>query len=228
MGILPTIPGLDSLNLNFGSAAMFNNIFYWLGYLVVMIIILTVFVAIGYYLTFNIKCTYWPLVGSGNTTELSVGKRKTNRFKWNKSKTAWRAMFPLFNRKEVEPFDPKYVYHGKQTYAFMLGNVWIPGCINISPGENKDIQAEINPVPHYIRNWESVEFKKNAMEYAVKDWWSTNKAWVFALIGIGFCCAMCIATVYMSYKFGAGGVQATESFAQAVDKLNLIPGTVAP
>jgi len=226
MGMLPTIPGLSSLNFN--SAAVFNNIFYWMGYLVVILIILTVFVAIGYYVTFNIKCTYWPLVGSGNTTEISVGKKKTNRFKWNKTKDGWKAMFPLFNKNSVEPFDPKHIYYGNQTYAFKLGNQWIPGCINISQGETKSIQAEINPVPHYVRNWESVEFKKNAMEYAVKDWWSTNKMWVFALIGVGICCGMCVITIYMSYKFGAGGVQATKSFADAVQGMNLIPGAAAP
>ena len=104
------------------------------------------------------------MFGSGKDGVFSIGKKKKNRFKWIKKRTAWKPMLPLFNKQEVEPFDSEYIYPGNQVYAFCLNGEWIPGRVNIDKDEDT-IRAEINPVPYYVRNWQSLQHKKNAQEF---------------------------------------------------------------
>jgi len=90
-------------------------------------------------------------------------------------------MYPLFNKKDIEPFDQEFVYPGKQIYVFDLNGAWIPGRININKTEGK-LRAEINPVPYYVRNWQSLEHKKNAQEFSEHDFWAENKIFYYAFI----------------------------------------------
>ena len=109
MGMLP--PQLANLvQFNISTAA---GLMTWIGYGLVFIIGIVLIIGAIHFLSFKYSVTVYPLVGSGNTTELAVGKKKYNRFRWNKQRTAWQPMLPLFNKKRVEPFDPKYIYQGK-------------------------------------------------------------------------------------------------------------------
>jgi len=150
------------------------KLLFWLGYGCLGLLILGVMIMFYYILQYNIKASTWTLYGSGTDGIFSFGKKQWNRIKWVNRKTAWRPMFPLFNKMELEPFDSEYIYPGKQILAFILNNKWTPGRINIDKTE-KEMRSEINPVPYYVRNWQSLIHKKNAKEFAEHNFWEDNK-----------------------------------------------------
>lgn len=208
------IPGMSSINW----FPIVGKLVYWFGIFLLAVIILAVFVAIYYWLKFNIKATVIPLYGSGEDGVFAFGKPKTNRLRWINNRTAWISLFPLFNRKEREPFDSEYIYPGNRIIIFEINNEWVPGRININKSEN-EIRTEINPVPYYVRNWQSLEHKKNAVEFAKKGFWEENK---YLFITLGVTCAnliLCGVVIYFSYKFTVGGRADSQAFTNAVNNL---------
>lgn len=252
------IPGIENVNWIGG----FTQIMYWTGWSLLSLLLIVVIGAAFYLLTFNYKLTVWPLYGSGKDGVFSFDKPKKNRVRWNKLRTSWQTMFPLFNNKEHEPFDSEYIYPGKNIYAFDLNGTLIPGRINIRvkneelttevkqsikdnllkiynkkytknklvPCEiditqtEQQIRTTINPVPHYIRNWQSLEHKKNQIEFSDKSWWDENKIFVYAVITIFICCALCAATIYFTFKFAGGGRQDIQAITSAIKQFGTIPG----
>lgn len=211
----------DVVAINWGGMAA--QVVYWLGYAIVVIVMLVVMYFVSNVLRFNIKVDEYPLYGSGNTGQFTVGKKKTNRAMWINNKTAWRSLYPLFNRKDREPFPPEYMYQGRQAYAFNMDGEWIPGKIDIQKSST-EMKAQLIPVPHYIRNWESLQYKKNAQEFAKQDWWSENRMIVMALIAVAVCCALGAFTVWITYKFAAPGVDQMSALTTAINSMNTIPG----
>jgi len=200
---------------------IFTQIFFWIGWSLVGLLVLGVLVAVYYWMTFNIKVVTWELYGSGKDGVFSFGKKKMNRVRWINKKTAWRPLFPLFNRMELEPFDSEYVYPGKQIYAFILNEKWFPGRINIDQNE-ETIRSEINPVPYYIRNWQSLQHKKNAREFAEHNFWEDNKYFFMVLVTAILCLVMVGITVYFTYKFATGGNAAMGNLADALRSWNTL------
>jgi len=180
--------------------------------------------AIYYYITFNIKATVFPLYGSGKDGVFSVGKPKTNRVKSIRKGNVWKSLWPLMNKKQREPFDAEFIYPGKRIYVFELNGEWSPGRINIQQTEDQ-IRAEINPVPYWVRNWADAESRIDEVEFSQQDWWAENKNMIYMLISVAICCALCGITVYLTYKFAAGGTIKIDSLTSA---LKGISGTVAP
>jgi hypothetical protein len=209
---MPAIPGLESINW-FGFAA---KLVYWLGWGLIIIAVLALFFVVYYFFSFKYKVFEIPIVGSGTDQGFSVGKTKTNRFKWNRRKMAWRPMKPYFNKIEIEPFDERYIYHGNVIYAFKLGEHYIPGCVSINRMEDAALQAEINPVPYYIRNWQSMKHKQHEMEFAKHDWWSDNKAIVYMLITVAACLGLAGLTVYLTFQFAAPSAAEMGDLANAI------------
>lgn len=207
-----TLPA--QLQFNWGGAM--GSIMYYVGYALLILLIFAIFIAIYYLMKYNIKVKTFPLYGSGKDDVLSVGKPKNNRFAWNKSRTAWKPLFPLFNKLEIEPFDQEFRYPGNQTYAFIFNDAWIPGRINVGRSESQ-IRAEVAPVPYYLRNWQSLAHKKNAFEFSSMSWWDQNKMFIYALIAVGICCAMCAITIYLSYKYAAGGREEISGLTSALN-----------
>lgn len=210
-------------DLTVNSAGMISKIFWWIGWSLAGLLLVGAMFCIFMYLQFNIKVDVWKLYGSGNEGQYSIGKKKKNRVRWIKKRSAWKALFPLFNKKEYEPFDPEFMYPGKQIYVFDLGTKWIPGRLNIN--KDKDtMKAEINPVPHSIRNWQSLEHKKNAIEFAEHNFWEDNKYFFMVLATAFLCLVMVGLTVYFTYKFASGGNAAMSSLTSAIQNFNTIPG----
>jgi len=199
-----------------------SKVVFWIGYSMVGALILGVMVVFYYLLQFNMKADTWALYGSGKDGVFSIARKKWNRVKWINKKTAWRPLFPLFNKTELEPFDSEYIYPGKRIYAFILNDQWVPGRINIDKTE-KQIRSEINPVPHHIRNWQSLLHKKNAKEFAEHNFWEDNKYFFMTIITAGLCLAMVGVTVYFTYKFATGSQGTMNSLADAIRGFNTIP-----
>ena len=212
------IPGVENINW----VAIFLKVAYWIGYLLIIAFIMGVFVFIYYVWKFKYKLTVWPLYGSGQDGIFAFDKPKKNRVCWNKEKTAWKKLWPFMNREELEPFDSEYIYPGNNILAFDLNGQLIPARINITQTE-ETIRAEVNPVPYYIRNWQSLQHKKNNVEFAEKDWWQDNKAMVCGVITVGLCLVACMVTIYLNLKFAGPGIVETGRLADAINSFGNIP-----
>ncbi len=110
-------------------------------------------------------------------------------------------------------------------YAFELNNQWNPGRVNIGQEED-EIRASIDIVPYYIRNWQSIQHKKNAEEFAKQGFWNENKTLIMVIMTAFACSAMVIAVIYFTYKFAAGGRADIGMLTNAIQGLQNIPGNI--
>lgn len=218
---MPNIPGVEQINWG----GVISQTMYWTGIILIAVIIIAAFVAIYYLTLFKIKATVITMYGSARDGTFSFGKPKKNRLRWNRGKTAWLSLFPLGNKIEREPFDTEFIYPGKEVYIFELNDLWVPGRININVSED-DLRMDINPVPYYVRNWQSLTHKKNAIEFAKHSFWEDNKYFIMGTIAVLICCSLCGATIYFTYKFATGGTAALSGLSQAINNMGNIPGVV--
>ena len=215
----PLIPGMGSLDWS-GSI---GQIIYWGGIVFLALGILIIFFAAYYILGFKIKATVIPMYGSGKDGVFSVGKPKKNRIKWIENRTAWKSLFPLFNKKSREPFDTEFVYPGNQVYIYELNDEWVPGRINVNKTED-EIRAEINPVPYYVRNWQSLTYQKHEIEFAKQDFWTENKQLFITLGVIAFNLILCGAVIYFTFKYAGGQGVKMDALTNAIKGIGNIAG----
>lgn len=213
------IPGMGQVNW-FSTA---SQIIYWVGIILLALLIIAIMFAMWYVLRFRIKATVIPMYGSGKDGVFSVGKPKKNRIMWVEKRTAWKSLFPLFNKKIREPFDTEYIYPGNQIYVYELNDEWVPGRINIEQTEN-EIRAEINPVPYYVRNWQSLTYKKHEIEFAKHSFWEDNKHMFMTLGAIALCCILCGAVIYFTFNFAGGQGDKIDMLTKAIDGIGNIAG----
>lgn len=213
------IPGVDQIDM----FTSLGTIMYYVGIFFLALIILGVFVALMYVMKFTIKATVVPMYGSGTDGVFSVGKPKKNRVRWVNHRTAWKSLFPLFNKIEREPFSTEFVYPGNQIFVFELENEWSPGRININQTE-KEVRAEINPVPFCVRNWQSLTYRKHELEFAKLDFWSENKQLFITLGVIAFCCILCGAVIYFTFEFAGGARESMDILSSAINGIGNIAG----
>ena len=204
-------------------AGMGSKIIFWVGYSLLGLIMLGVMVMIFLYLQYTIKVDVYQLYGSGKSGQFSIGKKKKNRVKWIKKRTAWKPLWPMMNKKEIEPFDSEYMYPGKQIMVFESNNEWTPIRLNIEK-DGKGFKGELNPVPYYVRNWQSIQHKKHANEFAEHNFWEDNKYFFMVVMTAGLCLVMVGLTVYFTYKFASGGNAAMSGLADAMRNFNTIGG----
>lgn len=185
-------------------------IVYWIGIILFAVVLVGVLLFGYYYFSFKYKATIFELSGSGNNL-MGIGKIKRNKIKWNKKKTCWKTLFPLFNKVEHKPFDSEYIYPGNNIFACEVNGV-------LQPAEANIIQEKLclQPVEHHIREWQGFQHKKNAEETAKQDFWSQNKDF-FMVIGTAlFCCVLVGATIYFTYKFATTGTGEIRGLADAI------------
>lgn len=234
MGLLPTQFGSI---FNFGGPGM-NNIYFLLGFFTLLIALLIMFVimlVIAYWwLMFPIIANVIPLVGSGNNNELAVGKEARyyfffrQRFRWNKARTQWVPLFPLFNKDKVEPFEGKHIYPGRIVYCFLFDGTYVAGSLNIDINEKKEILAELNPVPKSIREWQSMVHKQHAIEFAKVSWWDDNKILISAVVVFLGVMATGIIVLYMSYKMVGPNITALNGLTNALNNFQIVPAGMGP
>ena len=218
-------------DVNIGAAVL--KFAYYTGYIFLGLAVVAVLGAIWYLTSFPIRVTIFPLYGGGNEGSYSFGKPKKNSIKWVRGRTAWKKMWPLLNREELEPFDSSLIYPGNRIYVFEINDKWVPAKLQLnSESETKDGKtiygsADIKPVPYYIRNWQSLQHKKHAAEFAMNDWWNDNKHLIFMIVTMAICLGMVLVTVWLTYKWVAPGRQDWAMIGQYINNLNSVQG-VAP
>lgn len=222
---MPLIPGIE--NVNWMGAVGNVAIYVFWGFMLLFVAFAMFFI---YHVTsYKIKATVLTLTGSGVTeSKYTIGTIKTNRFRWNRNKTAWIALYPLFNKKEIEPFESKFIYHKNHVFAFSLPDgSFIPGNASLDSKEGQSLEMSINPIPKYLRRGEEVEMLNDEMQYNVKSGWDKYGNVVTIMVAGLICLVMVLGTVYFTYKFSAGGVDAMSRLSASIDRLGTIPGVGA-
>lgn len=211
---MAAIPGMENINwLGFMGQAM-----WWLGYALLGVAIIGAIVFVYYVSAFKIKANVLKLYGSGKDGVFAVSKPSKNKFKWIKERTAWQPLFPLFNKKEIEPFDSEYIYPGDYVFAFELNGNFFPGRINITQGEEQ-LRGEINPIPYHMQNWYISTLKENEVEFSKHSFWDDNKYFIMGVITVVVCCITAGVTVWLTYKFSGGGVTAMNTLSNSIQRL---------
>jgi len=189
-------------------------------------ILVGVFGAIYYMMMFNIKVELITLIGSTKTGVFVLGKTRKNRVRYINNRTEWRSLHPLFNRKSIEPFEDKYIQDKRNVRAFEIGDLWVPveATVNTASENIKDWVANLIPVPHYIRNWQSLAHKKHNFEFAQHNFWEDNKTLIMAVIAVGLCLVLCGVTVWLTYKYAAPNTASWNQLTDAIKNIGVVQG----
>jgi len=213
------VPGLGNFIMG-----QFSNIAYWIGYILLIVLIFAILGLGYYYISFPYKIQVIQLAASGTNKKYGIGGIKNNRAKIIKRGNAWKSMFPFMNRKEREPISAEFIYPGKKIYVYEIDGEWQPAKINIDEGDHLDVN--IKAIPHAIRNWQEMEHKKNASEFAEHNWWEDNKQLFFTMVVAIACCVLCGVTVYFTFKYAGGKAQdvitSANSLANSLSNINVI------
>ena len=205
---------------------LLTQILYWAVYIAFSLFMLILIGVAAYMTQFKYRLTYWEVVGGQTSSEkggLTIDKQKKNRFKWNKSKTAWVPLYPLMTSKEIEPFEPEFIYPGKQLYAFRIGDAYVPAKIMLKKdGENT--LGVISPIPYHIRNWQKLELKQNEAEFTKHTFWDDNKTVILGIVIIISCSVIAALTVYWTYRFASGGRADISALTKAIQGLSNVGG----
>lgn len=217
----PSIPMLENINFY----GFFGNLMFIIQWVLIGVVFIGVMFLLYFYLTYNIRLTVFPLYGSGKDGLLAVMKPKKNRLCWNRNHTAWRPLFPLLNKKQIKPFDSEYIYPGKNVFAFKFNEELAPCRINVDRTETQ-IRGDLTSVPYEVREWQSLQHKKNAQEYAAGGFWNENKTLIIALLCSVALLAAALIFIYMSYKMAGAGRADISALTNALNDWGTIPGAV--
>lgn len=177
--------------------------------------------AVAYFSAFPIKVVEFVLAGSGKKTkDMHIVNIKSNRAKWNRKKTAWQFMFPLFSKKEHPPW-PDELQYNKKILAYKIGDQYIPAKADVMGHSGL---LEVTPAPAHIKEWQIMERKINASEFAEQGFWAENKVHIITILAVAFCCALGALTVWLTYRFAAGESVAIKDLAESIRSLGAIPG----
>lgn len=215
---MPEIPGIDNIGSFIFQNSVFSRLLFWGEAIFIMVLCMALVFFVFHVLKHKFKAVEYSIVGSGTLQGLSVGSRKSNRYRWNKDKTKWLPLMPLFNKTEISPFPERYRYAGNRLIVFKYGEHYIPGCINIDSKESEDIKAEINPVPYSVRNWMNIRIQKTISELSKPTFWEKYTPYIALIATVGLCCLITGVTVYLTYNFAGGGAASMDRLAGQISK----------
>ena len=211
--------------MNLDISGYMSQFMFWGGWILFLLLWFGILAWIFVEYQYKIKIYVFKMTGT-LTGGLTAGKPKKERVKWNKTKTGWIKRKPFFGKKgEIEPFSEKYM-HGNVGYAFeMSDGTWIPVQISI---RDDGSTGTIGAVPHHIRNWQSLQYKKNAIETRSDD---DLKRQMLQQLGTVFICfIMVCVTVYFCYRITDSNLGAARNaFEAGIQTLtNKVGGVVPP
>lgn len=194
----------------------FSSALSYMFYFVLLLFGIGIALFIMYISKYNIKMTYFPIIGNVQKNKFSIDKPKTVRLRWNSKKNGWNI---LFTRKNIEPFDPEFIYAGNNCYAFKVGDQFIPAKMDI---DSEERNFSFKPIPYSVNNWAMVELMINEQELTKKSWWDENKSTLTFILTLAICATIVILTIYYTYKFYLGGLSKVDSLIEVLKNTNVI------
>lgn len=202
-----------------GWLAIANTLIYWFGIFLIIAGSAALCFFIVHYLSFDFKVNsgYELLFKQDGTPYL--GKRRVNRFKWNKHKTAWRPLWPLFNKIEFPAFPLDCIQPGKMVDAArLIDGRWVPLFERTTPmmedvkndaGEviGQRLTHVVNdyvPIPHQLKEAAILEIKRIEIETKNESDWEKNKPLLIMMATVLFCLILCGVTIYFTFQYANG------------------------
>ena len=179
-----------------------NNVLMWAGYGFALIAVLVIIIIVYYYMSYNYKVLVIETYGGGKQ-RFAPTKFTNNYVKWkDKERTSMQKLFPLFNNKTLPPISQEHIYPGGRIIVVETQNGnWLPVKLSYQSIEGVLEKSLIEPVPVHLIQWQNMQHRKLAMEYADQDFWSENRSYITAIITVLVCCILTGVTMYYSYQF---------------------------
>jgi len=171
---------------------------------------------------YKFKIKYWEVYsGVNQTNEKSLGtnytitKLRSNLMKWNKTKTKWVFLFPLFfKKKKMTPFSSEFIYPGRTVYGFKLDESYLPVKVHLS-----NLEGQVFSVPPDVKEWQTASLLENAKDFAKGGFWEKNKNYIVMMLTVACCCALCGLTVWYSLKATSSAKEGADILTKAITGL---------
>lgn len=190
-----------------------GSLFYWLGIFIIIAIVGFVTFMLMHVMSFDYKTFQAYDLHFNNEGDPYIGKPRKNRFKFNKNKTTWKALYPLFNKVEFPPFSMDNILPGKFVKATRLVNgVWIPlkqqtSIIKDEQGTPLYAMEDFLPIPQYLKESAILEIKKIEDETKAQSEADKNRPYIIMGATILFCLLLTGATIYFTFDYASTQAQ---------------------
>ncbi len=219
------------INIDINTIGAFSQILFYVGWSLAVIVIFGMFAAVGYLWTFNIKVRINTLVGTTQDSMFSVSRTKSNRVKIIKINGVdkWKPLWPLMNKITHPIFDSKYIYKKGYVECFEVGKDWVPMVMDVNKKGNNVSDISLSAVPHHVREYQSLKYKQNALDFAKESFWDQNKNFILGVLTVLVCCVLCGITIWLSFKFAAGNmaeiIGPIQEHTRALNNFGTIPAS---
>jgi len=180
------------------------------------IAIALLFFGVYVYLQYKYKARIFKVVGTGSDqAHYTIGRHRYDMARVLRD-GSWQF---LFSRKNIEPFDNRYIYSGNKIYVYDINGKFMPGQINCGKEG-----FSINPVPYHIKKKIELELQQLEQDFAKMDKWEANKLFVYMLIGGGIVIAFAGFVIWLAFMKTDELVPALSDFTSSLSNVNTIPG----
>lgn len=193
---------------------------YWLGYGLLVLIIIGGMFAIYLIMGYKYKVTIMQRGGTGKESEHSINKIRRDRGKEVTVKGVKKFKL-LLSRKVIQPVDYKYMYPGNNIYLYKSGpEAFHPMKLNCSTKNDGNFEQ----IPSDVSFWMGLTLKEVNNDYSKQDYW-TKYGNITVMAGtIVFCLILVGVTVYYTYQHANQVVPALEGLSGALKSGGTIAG----
>lgn len=194
-------------------AVIGSQLFYWLGIFIIIAAVGIVTFLVMHLSSFDYKTINGYDLHFDDKGKPYLGKVRNNRFKFNKDKTMWKSLWPLFNKVQFPPFSMDNILPGKKVRAArLISGIWIP--LKQTTSVFKDEQGNVIysmqdflPIPQYLKENAILEIKKIEEETKVQNEWEKNRPYLIMGATILFCLLLTGATIYFTFDYATTQAQ---------------------
>jgi hypothetical protein len=205
-----SIPGLEGVGASM--TAWIPQMMNWLMWGLLGFLVLAV-IGVGYFwFQYKYKVTIMERRGSGGGDDYYVGKIRSDRARIIKDKAGNEHWKLLFSNKKIPPIPDKFVYGASQIYLFKAAaDIFIPMRIQCGNPSGSFIPIDVD-----TKMWVMNEMKQAAMDYQAKSAWEQFSPYLVMSGTILFCLALVGVTIWLTFKYAGGGVNAMDRLSNSI------------
>tara|TARA_R100000656_G_scaffold114808_1_gene87297 strand:+ start:6518 stop:7180 length:663 start_codon:yes stop_codon:yes gene_type:complete len=207
---------MASLPIDFNTAGLLSRTMYWLGYILLGCLVMGIIGFGTYIYSFKYKVTILERRGSGKTdpqgkAEHFIGKIKKDRAREVKKDGVLKLKL-LRSKKSIEPPGYESIYPGNNLFLYKVGpQHFVP--VSFKCGNP---MAVFEPLPQNISYWEQLEIQQGAEDYQKRNIWDKYSPMLIMSGTILFCLILVGVTIYYTYQYHQGALQATSGLVDAL------------
>jgi len=205
-------------------AQSFSGWIYWLGYGLLITLMLAGMVGIFLLLGYNKKAIIMERTGTGsqNNETHNIGRIRFDRLKEFKKDGVPMWIF-LRSREVIKPVNYEHIYSGNRLFLYKTApGTYFPFKYTVNSQE-----ASFEPVPNDIQFWTMQRAKKVAQDYNKQSAWERYGNVIVMSGTVLFCLILVGVTVYYTYEHANGVTNALGGLTSAI-KNNAVVSGVGP